>query len=169
MPAARARAAAPALIAAGIAGIAGIACAGAPPRPQPLHNVVIAGQAPPSAPDEPRCPPLAPPRMKALAPAAGALAGAVIDERCELLTGATIFARSKELPAGRAEITDERGRFVLTDLPPGRYVISVYYLDSTLDRGGVEVRAGAVEHVQLSMPPPVKAEPRITRDLLRAP
>ena len=162
MPAARARAAAIAACA------ACAACAGPPPRP-PLHNAAIAGEAPPPAALGPRCPPLAPARVKASTPAVGAVAGAVIDEHCELVAGATIFARSQGLPAGRAEITDERGRFVLAELPPGRYVVTVYYLDATLDRGGVEVRAGAVEHVQLEMPPPVKAEPRITHDLPRAP
>jgi hypothetical protein len=163
-----ARAAALASIAAGFAGAVLAACAGPPPRPRPLHNTA-AGEASPRAPTEVRCPQLPQARVEPPAAAVGALAGAVIDERCGLIGGATIIARSKELPGGSAQITDEHGRFVLADLPPGRYVVSAYYLASKLDRGGVDIRAGAVEHVQLSMPPPASASPRITHDLQAQP
>jgi carboxypeptidase family protein len=136
------------------------ACASAPPPEPPLHNVAGAG-APAPQPRGPGCPPSAPVRVRPPPPALGAIAGTVVDERCELLTGATIVVRSQTRLA-RAEITDESGRFTVLDLTPGEYVIAVYYLDATLERGGVKIRAGAVENVQLAMPPPVRAEPRIT-------
>jgi len=139
------------------------ACAAPPGSARPLHNLAAAPTAAP-APRRPACPPPAPARVQPPPPTLGAIAGTVIDERCELLTGATIVVRSQTRIA-RAEITDESGRFTALDLPPGEYVIAVYYLDSTLERGGVRIRAGAVETVQLAMPPPVKAEPRITHDL----
>jgi len=139
------------------------ACAPAPPPALPVHNVAGPIDAP--RPPPPRlCPPPAPARLPPPAPARGAIEGTVVDAQCEPLTGATIVVRSKARLT-RAEITDERGRFAMLDLPPGEYVVAVFFLDSTLERGGVQIRAGAVEHVQLSMPPPVKAQPRITRTL----
>jgi hypothetical protein len=140
-----------------------IACAPAPRPAAPIHNVAGPTEAARPSPP-PVCPPSAPARVPPPAAALGGIAGTVVDAQCELLTGATIVMRSKARLT-RAEITDERGRFAVLDLPPGEYVVAVYYLDSTLERGGVQIRAGAVEHVQLSMPPPVKAEPRITRTI----
>jgi hypothetical protein len=137
------------------------ACAAAP-QPAPLHNVAVAGPAP--AVKGPRCPVLPPPRVAPPAPALGAIAGVVIDDACEPLAGATVVVRSQRRH-NHAEITDEAGRFAMPDLPPGIYVVAVYYLDTTLERGGVLIRAGAIERVQLAMPPPAKSEPRITHDL----
>jgi hypothetical protein len=140
-----------------------IACAPAPRPTAPINNVADPTETARPLPP-PRCPPSTPARVPPPAPALGGIAGTVVDAQCEILTGATIVVRSN-VRLTRAEITDERGRFAVLDLPPGEYVVAVYYLDSTLERGGVQIRAGAVEHVQLSMPPPVKAEPRITRTL----
>jgi hypothetical protein len=139
------------------------ACAPAPRPAPPLHNAAAATD-PVHAPPLRACPPPAPARVKPDLPALGAIAGRVIDEHCEPLAGATILVRSKARDT-RVKITDERGRFATLDLPPGEYGVAVYYLDATLERGGVQIRAGTVETVQLAMPPPVKAEPRITHDL----
>ena len=137
------------------------ACAAAP-QPAPLHNVAAAGAAP--AARGQRCPVLPSARVAPPSPALGAITGVVIDDACEPLAGATVVVRSRPRH-NRAAITDEAGRFALPDLPPGVYVVAVYYLDTTLERGGVLIRAGAIERVQLAMPPPAKSEPRITRDL----
>ena len=138
------------------------ACAPAPRPAPPVQNTAgpldAARPRPP-----PACPPAAPARVPARSPLLGAIAGTVIDQHCEPIAGATIFALAGKRTS-HAEISDERGRFAVQDLPPGEYVVAVFYLDSTLERGGVRIRAGAVEQVQLSMPPPAKAEPRITRD-----
>lgn len=145
----------------------GGACGGAP-RAKPLENAAPPAQARrPALP--PPCPAVEPGLVGVPGLAVGAIAGAVVDEHCERLAGATVLVRTGASPRGAVDITDEAGRFVIRDLPPGRYVLSVYYLDMTLDRGGVDVRAGEVEHVQLSMPPPAKSAPRITSDLLGAP
>jgi hypothetical protein len=141
------------------------ACAPAPRPLPPLHNAATAEGDAAGPPHHPPCPPPVPARVRPPSPALGAIAGTVVDERCELLAGATIVVRS-QAQASRAEISDESGRFAVLDLPPGDYVIAVYYLDATLERGGVKIRAGAVETVQLAMPPPVKAEPRITHGML---
>ncbi len=131
------------------------------PRPEPLHNVAAgsARKVPPA------CPQAEPALVKLAGPAVGGIAGIVVDDGCELVAGATLVVLRGASATGTVDITDERGRFQLVDLAPDRYVISVYYLDTTLEHS-LRVRAGAVEHVQLAMPPPVQAEPRITRDLL---
>jgi hypothetical protein len=144
--------------------LAVLAACAPPPRPMPLQNIATADV--PREPAPPPCPPPVPARVKPPSPVLGAMAGTVVDEHCGLLAGATVLVRTLAQPI-RAEISDERGRFTILDLPPGQYVVAVYYLDTTLERGGVQIRAGAVEHMQLSMPPPAKAEPRITQDLLR--
>lgn len=145
------------------------ACAGAtrPSPPPPLHNVASTAAPSREAPGR-RCPPPPPARVPLSGPTVGGFAGIVIDEECDRLAGATIIVHARARLA-RTAITDEAGRFAIADLPPGRYTVSVFYLDSTLERGGVQIRAGAVEQVQLSMPPPVKAEPRITHDSLFSP
>ena len=137
-----------------------VACAPGP-RPAPLQNT--AGADAPRAAAPPACPRRAHEPLKLSSGAVGGISGIVIDERCELLAGATIVVRAAAKSL-RAEITDEHGRFTVLDLPPGQYGVAVYYLDTTLERGGVLIRAGAIEEMQLAMPPPVKAEPRITRD-----
>ncbi|HWO20310.1 MAG TPA: carboxypeptidase-like regulatory domain-containing protein [Kofleriaceae bacterium] len=139
------------------------ACAPAPP-PRPLANTAAPGA--PRAPAPPACPPAVPEPVKLPSAAVGGIAGTVVDEHCELVAGATILVRVATQDV-REQISDERGRFTVLDLPPGRYVVAVYYLATTLQRGGIVIRAGAVEHMQLAMPPPVKAEPRITQDLQR--
>jgi hypothetical protein len=143
------------------------ACAGAAQPSPPLHNVASTPAPAPEAPGR-RCPPPPPARVPLSGPTVGGFAGIVIDEACDRLAGATIIVHAK-VRLARTAITDEAGRFAIADLPPGRYTVSVFYLDSTLERGGVQIRAGAVEQVQLSMPPPVKAEPRITHDALFSP
>ncbi len=148
------------------AAVLAILTACAPPtRPVPLHNTAAADDAAREQAGV-QCPPSAPARVQPSSPVVGALAGTVIDDGCELIPGATVVMTGETTVGPRVEITDEGGRFAFADLPPDRYVISVYYLDSTLERGGVRVRAGGVEHVRLAMPPPAKAEPRITLDPL---
>jgi hypothetical protein len=142
------------------------ACAPAARPAPPLQNAArpadTARPPPPHA-----CPPSAPTRVAARSPRLGAIAGTVVDPHCEPIAGATVFARIGSRMS-RAEISDEHGQFAVQGLLPGEYVLAVFYLDSTLERGGVRVRAGTVEQVQLSMPPPAKAEPRITHDAAAA-
>lgn len=127
------------------------ACAGAhAPAPEPLSNRAAAGGKPPVI--KPACVPGALPKIAAPAPGRATIFGLVTDDRCAELAGATVVVRTGPSAGIRAEITDEGGTFVFRDLPPGRYVVTVFYLDATLDRGGVVVRADAREYVQLAMP-----------------
>jgi hypothetical protein len=141
----------------------GAACAGAPRPPDPIHNTAPA-TAPARATLTRRCPEPPAPRVAPPGPARGAIAGIVIDEDCEPVPGASVIARIGPVNGDAMDVTDEHGRFTITDLAPGQYAITVYYLDAQLERGGVGVRAGAIERVQLAMPPPTSGAPLLTRD-----
>jgi hypothetical protein len=57
----------------------------------------------------------------------------------ELLAGVTIVAASVVLEGAQTAITDENGYYRITELPTGVYTITVYYMDTTLEHGGVVV------------------------------
>ena len=70
----------------------------------------------------------------------GAVQGAVTDSKTgEKLPGVTVIATSPSLAQAQTAITDENGQYKITDLPPGDYLITFYYADITLERGGVNV------------------------------
>ena len=69
----------------------------------------------------------------------GAIAGRVTDERNEPVVGVAVRAFSTRTIAGQAQLvagpittTDDRGVYRLSDLEPGRYVVSVLSVQSTV-------------------------------------
>ncbi len=104
------------------------ACSGSSPRPTPPSNQPTEA--------EPGAPVGAPEVTVSIAAAAGlaagtgALAGSIASAG-EMLIGATVVATSPALQGSHSAITDEQGRFTLSDLPAGAYVIDVYYEDVT--------------------------------------
>lgn len=75
-----------------------------------------------------------------LSATAGAIAGGVCDARTgELLAGVTVVVNSPALQGTQTAITDETGRFAITSLPPGVYVVSFYYADVTEEVSEVTV------------------------------
>ncbi|MBA3463395.1 MAG: TonB-dependent receptor [Deltaproteobacteria bacterium] len=78
----------------------------------------------------------------------GAVQGAVVDSKTgEKLPGVTVIATSPSLAQAQTAITDENGGYKITDLPPGDYLITFYYADITLERGGVNVGVNKVTPV----------------------
>ncbi len=70
----------------------------------------------------------------------GAISGAVTDSASgEKLAGVTVIATSPSLPQAQTAITDENGQYKITDLPPGDYLVTFYYAEITLERGGIAV------------------------------
>jgi Ca-activated chloride channel family protein len=62
----------------------------------------------------------------------GALRGAVCDTKTgERLVGVTVTATSPALRGAQTAITGEDGQFVISNLPPGAYTLTFYYLDAT--------------------------------------
>ena len=78
----------------------------------------------------------------------GAILGAVTDSKTgEKLAGVTVIATSPSLAQAQTAITDEKGQYKITDLPPGEYLVTFYYADITLERGGVAVGVSKVTPV----------------------
>src|SRR5262245_30562768 len=70
----------------------------------------------------------------------GAIQGVITDSKTgEKLAGVTVIASSTSLPQPQTAITDEGGQYKITDLPPGDYLVTFYYADITLERGGIVV------------------------------
>jgi len=101
------------------------ACAGAPTHP-----------AMPEPPVTPAC-------GSDVGPAAPSMVhGVVSDERSgEPLPGVTVIATSPAIPNAQTVITDDVGAYKLV-LPAGRYLVTFYYLDFTIQRTDVPVLGG---------------------------
>src|SRR5689334_16572821 len=70
----------------------------------------------------------------------GAVRGRILDKKTkDPVFGATVVATGPALQGQQAEITDDSGGFTITNLPPGVYVLTVYYNDVTFSRPNVLV------------------------------
>ncbi len=86
---------------------------------------------------------LSPTTAHAQSQTTGAVQGSVTDSKTnEKLPGVTVIATSPSLAQAQTAITDENGQYKITDLPPGDYLITFYYADITLERGGINVGIG---------------------------
>ncbi len=71
---------------------------------------------------------------------AGAIQGTVTDSKTgERLVGVTVTLTSTSLQGAQTAITDEKGFYKISPLPPGDYLVTFYYLDLTVERTGVSV------------------------------
>ena len=73
----------------------------------------------------------------------GTLRGVVRDKATgEPAVGATIVATSPSLIGEQITITEDGGQYFLTSLPPGLYVLTVFYADAEFSRGNVLIQVG---------------------------
>ena len=73
----------------------------------------------------------------------GSLRGQIRDKATgEAAVGATVVATSPSLQGEQVVITEDGGQYFITSLPPGLYVLTVYYNDSTFSRGNVLIAVG---------------------------
>ncbi len=73
----------------------------------------------------------------------GSLRGVIRDKATgESAVGATVVATSPSLQGEQVVITEEGGQYFITSLPPGLYVLTVYYNDSTFSRANVVIQIG---------------------------
>lgn len=96
-----------------------------------------------------------------LVPGRGAVQGEVRDLASdERLAGVTVVVTSPALDGAQTAITDEHGFYAITDLPPGIYLVTFYYLEVTVERSGIAVAAKEAHEVshRLEMP---KEQPRV--------
>src|SRR4051812_36912692 len=73
----------------------------------------------------------------------GAGRGVVRDKATgEAAVGATVVATSPSLQGEQVVITGGDGEYFITALPPGLYILTVYYNDATFSRGNVLIQVG---------------------------
>lgn len=82
----------------------------------------------------------------------GAVRGRVLDKKTkEPVIGATVVATGPALQGQQAEITDESGNYTIANLPPGTYVLTVYYNDAQFSRPNVGIELGKQAFVQVAI------------------
>ncbi|HVK89289.1 MAG TPA: TonB-dependent receptor [Kofleriaceae bacterium] len=82
----------------------------------------------------------------------GSLRGVIRDKaNGETAAGATVVATSPALQGEQVVITEADGQYFITSLPPGLYVLTVYYNDATFTRGNVLVQLGKEAVVNISI------------------
>lgn len=85
----------------------------------------------------------------------GAIEGVVTDKRTgEKLAGVAVAVTGPELAKESAltTITDEKGRYRITNLPPGTYTATFYYLELTVQRANIPVGAHKSTPVSQKIP-----------------
>src|SRR5947207_10138968 len=87
----------------------------------------------------------------AAAPTTGSIQGRVTDELTgKPIAGAQVSARGPALSGTQTARSDADGRYHVTLLPPGEYVVEVRSGDVTVERPGIAVGAG--ETLALDVP-----------------
>ncbi|MBA2543060.1 MAG: carboxypeptidase regulatory-like domain-containing protein [Deltaproteobacteria bacterium] len=87
----------------------------------------------------------------AQSPTTGAIQGVVTDSKSgDALAGVTVIITASGVST-QSQITDSRGAYKIANLPPGRYLVTFYYLDSTIERSDIIVGIQKVTPVYLKM------------------
>ena len=77
--------------------------------------------------------------VRAQTPTTGAITGVVRDAQSgDALVGVTVIVTRSGVSTQSA-ITDDRGSYRINNLPPGTYLVTFYYLDSTIERSDIIV------------------------------
>ena len=80
----------------------------------------------------------------------GVVRGAIVDKATkEPVIGATVSVTGSALQGQQAEITDENGEFTLSNLPPGTYVLTVFYNNAQFSRPNVLIELGKQSYVKV--------------------
>ncbi|MBV8759808.1 MAG: TonB-dependent receptor [Deltaproteobacteria bacterium] len=81
-----------------------------------------------------------PTSARAQSATSGAVQGVVADAASgEPLPGVTVIVTSPAIAQTQTAITDEKGFYKITELPPGEYLVTFYYADITLERSGIYI------------------------------
>ena len=76
---------------------------------------------------------------RAQSPTTGAIQGVITDARSgDAIPGVTIIVTASGVST-QSTISDERGSYKINSLPPGTYLVTFYYLDSTIERSDIIV------------------------------
>jgi carboxypeptidase family protein len=99
----------------------------------------------------------------------GSISGTVIDQATgKKLAGVTVTATSPALQGETTEFTDADGHYILTELPPGAYLLRFYFANLNVERPDVNVQPDKTLSVNVSVPTQ-KAEVKTIRIIEQAP
>ena len=83
----------------------------------------------------------------------GAIEGTVTDQASgKRLAGITVTVTSPALLGEQTEFTDETGHYIITELPPGEYMVRFYFGDKNVERPGVNLQADKTLAVNVAFP-----------------
>jgi hypothetical protein len=83
----------------------------------------------------------------------GAIEGTVTDQATgKRLSGVTVTVSSPALQAEQTEFTDQDGHYLITELPPGPYLVRFYFADIYVQRPEVVVQADKTLSVNIPFP-----------------
>ena len=72
----------------------------------------------------------------------GSIEGVVTDQATgKKLAGITVTVTSPALQGEQTEFTDSAGHYIITELPPGEYLVRFYFSNITVERPGVFLQA----------------------------
>lgn len=91
---------------------------------------------------------IAPHEARAQSQTTGAIQGVVKDAKSgEALPAVTVVATATALQQTQTAITDEKGFYKISDLPPGDYKVTFYYTDITIEQNDIHVGVNKVTAV----------------------
>ena len=101
---------------------------------------------------------VAPPEAAAQSSTTGAVRGRIVDKNSkDAVIGATVSVTGPSLQGQQSEITDENGSFNITNLPPGTYVLTVYWGEAKFNRPNVVIEVGKQAFVSVPIDTEIKA------------
>jgi hypothetical protein len=99
----------------------------------------------------------------------GNIEGTVTDQATgKRLAGVTVTVTSPALQGEQTEFTDAGGHYIITELPPGEYLVRFYFSNINVERPGVFIQADKTLSVNVAIPTQ-KAEVKTYRITEKAP
>ncbi len=105
----------------------------------------------------------------AYAAVSGSIEGVVTDQATgKKLAGVTVTVTSPALQGEQTEFTDADGHYIITELPPGEYLVRFYFSNISVERPGVFLQTDKTLSVNVAIPTQ-KAEVKTYRITEKAP
>ncbi|MBK9034034.1 MAG: TonB-dependent receptor [Myxococcales bacterium] len=100
----------------------------------------------------------------------GAVRGRIVDKKTkDPVIGATVSVTGPALQGQQSEITDENGSFNIANLPPGTYILTVFYGEAQFNRPNVLIEVGKQAFVSVPIDTAITAAGEIIELVGRAP
>lgn len=88
----------------------------------------------------------------------GSVRGRIVDKKTkDAVIGATVSVSGPALQGQQSEITDENGSFQISNLPPGTYILTVFYGEAQFNRPNVLIEVGKQAFVSVPIDTEIKA------------